>query len=345
MNSEKQFEKYHPKFKQEAWIKSLLSGLSVGFAAAFVAAFVTWFLPSNGLLIILAALVVATLVSTVIFYGKKFRPTVMTDARRLDRLGLEERMITMVELQAEESCIAQCQRQDAQAALTNIDKSQIKMEIPSRISWTAAVAGVLCCAMTLISILSAMGLFIRGDELMEQIIPDEPDVYIAVTYIVDEGGYIEGETDQLILYGEDAEPVLAVADEGWAFIGWDDGNLNPYREEMGVVQEVTYTAQFAPLGEDGMADDSDAGDERSPDASEPGNKGEQEGDGDPSEDGDPGNEAGGKYDEWNHIIDGEIYYREFLESYRDRLIQQLQEQGDELTEEEKAIIESYINLV
>ena len=345
MNSEKQFEKYHPKFRQEALIKSLLSGLGVGFAAAFVAAFVTWFLPSNGLLIILLTLVAGTGVAAPIFYLKKFRPTVMADARRLDRLGLEERMITMVELQVEESCIAQYQRRDAEQALAAINTTQIKMQIPSKLTWTAVISAVLCCAMTVVSVLSAMGLFIRGDELVDQIIPDEPDVYIAVTYLVEEGGYIEGESDQLILLGENAEPVLAVAEEGWAFVGWDDGSLNPAREEMEVTQELTYTAVFAPLGEDGMSDDSDAGDESTPDASEPGEKGEQQGDGEPSEDGEPGDQAGGKYDEWNHIIDGEIYYREFLESYKERLIKQLEEQGDELTEEEKAIIESYINLV
>ena len=113
--------------------------------------------------------------------------------------------------------------------------------------------------------------------------------------------------------------------------------------------DVTFTAVFAPLDAemDGDGDGSDSGEAMD---GEPG-QGEGDGDspeGDESQDGDgeqPGDSGGGKYEEWNQIINGETYYREFLEAYKERLLEQLEKHGDELTEDERAIIEAYINLV
>ena len=348
MNSKRYFEKHYPKFRREALLKSLLLALNIGFAAAFAVAFVMWFTPINGLWIALATLIAVTAAATPICYSKKFRPTVVSNARHLDRIGLEERMITMVQYSADESYIAQRQRMDAEQVLAQVETSQVKIKIPRKLVTATIICGVLCGAMTTVTALSAAGLLLRGDELVDAILPDPPEVFIAVTYIVEEGGYIEGEMDQLVLEGQNAEPVLAVAEEGYAFVGWDDGSTDPARSDRQITQELTFTAIFAPIDEEGnIGDDGDSGEE---DGDEPGEgDGDEEGDSpsnnDSEADSDQVGEGSGKYDEWNQIIDGEKYYREFLEEYKERLIEQLEKYGDQLTDEERAIIEAYINLV
>ena len=230
MNPKTNFQKYHPKFRREAILKSFLSAISLGFAAAFVVALVTWFTSLNGLWISLGALVAVTAVATPIFYVKKYKPTVMTDARRLDSLGLQERMITMVEFEESDSCMAQIQRQDAQQVLSQVELSQIRLWIPRKLIAIVLVMAILGSAMTVVTALSSYGLLMGGNELLEELLPDEPDVYYMVTYIVEYGGYIEGEESQLVLAGENAEPVLAVPEDGYAFVEWDDGNPDPSRD-------------------------------------------------------------------------------------------------------------------
>ena len=58
-----------------------------------------------------------------------------------------------------------------------------------------------------------------------------------------------------------------------------------------------------------------------------------------------GNAGGGKYEEANQVIDGKIYYREVLGMYKDELIAYLEEYGDSLSAEARAIIEYYITIV
>ena len=103
MDNKQHFKKYLAKLRFEAFLKSLFSGLAVGFIANFIAALVIWFTPYNEIWISLTALGVVTVVATAIFYFKTYYPSVMANARRLDKLGLEERLITMVEYENDDS--------------------------------------------------------------------------------------------------------------------------------------------------------------------------------------------------------------------------------------------------
>ena len=59
----------------------------------------------------------------------------------------------------------------------------------------------------------------------------------------------------------------------------------------------------------------------------------------------PSNSGGGKYEEANQVIDGETYYKEVLETYRELLEERLKTEGDQMSEEERAIIEAYLGIV
>ncbi len=75
-------------------------------------------------------------------------------------------------------------------------------------------------------------------------LPSDPPITLTVTYEATEGGEIMGEADQIILYGEDTTPVTAVAEDGWVFIGWDDGCSDTTRFETGVTKNLVITARF-----------------------------------------------------------------------------------------------------
>lgn len=352
MDQKNFFEKYGKRLAREGWLRSLVCGGTVGFGACFAVAVASWMLELNGLLFPLSALAVVTAVAAVLFYWLRFRPTVWSCARRMDSLGLEERMVTMLDLDGDPSCIAKLQREDAKMAAGSILPEQIKIRI-SKISIALFfVFAAASAAMTTVSTMASLGLLPTGSALMDEIVSQEPEKYIAVTYLVEEGGYIEGESDQLVLLGGTAEPVIAVAEEGYVFDSWDDGNARPGRTDSNIIQDVVYIAIFVPL-----EDDPDMSDEMPSDFGEPmgggGPPGSQQGQSGESSTGQGSEESGtdgtgpmgsGKYDDWNQIIDGKTYYRTELEQYRDELLERL-ENDEELTEEEKAFIRAYLNIV
>ena len=59
----------------------------------------------------------------------------------------------------------------------------------------------------------------------------------------------------------------------------------------------------------------------------------------------PSNMGGGKYEPANQVIDGETYYKEVIETYREMLKERLENEGDQMSAEERAIIEAYLGIV
>ena len=113
-----------------------------------------------------------------------------------------------------------------------------------------------------------------------------------------EGGYVEGELFQVVEEGQSGTPVMAVAEEGWAFYEWSDGNTDPYRIDEEVTENITVVAVFIEL--------MDAGDTGGVGGDEPGDLPADLGQGGDSPGKGPG--AGGEYKPTNQVIDGQTYY-------------------------------------
>ena len=75
-------------------------------------------------------------------------------------------------------------------------------------------------------------------------------------YRADAGGYIVGEAIQTLKKGESGKEVTAVAETGYAFIGWSDGFSEATRQEENVHSDILVTAHFRPLfaGGEGIAE-------------------------------------------------------------------------------------------
>ena len=103
------FSQHISKLKLEAIIRSALAGSAVGFGVNFVVATVFWFTGWGGLWLTLGIFAVVSALAGLFFYYKRFIPTDARSARRIDSLGLYERLITMVEYEKDESSMAKIQ--------------------------------------------------------------------------------------------------------------------------------------------------------------------------------------------------------------------------------------------
>lgn len=335
MDNKQLFQKHYNRLRVEGIIKALVFGLIIGFAVDFVIAFITWFTPEfNGLWLALCVFVAVTAGSTVLLYFKKFKPTTKQVAARIDRLGLEERMITMAELENDESYIAMLQREDAKAKLSSVDSKRIRFKVSAVAIVAVAILAVSGISMTTVTALSADGKIASGKEIIRDITAD-PDKFYEVSYLIEGEGYIEGDPEQVVKEGESSTPVLAVAEDGWAFAYWDDGSgdenppTEPERFDENVRENIVWTAVFMELEEgDGDGDGDGEGEPSDSDSDAPGEPGdpsdEDSSNGEPKDpaDGDPGNgsngSSGSDKNDNNSVIDGDTYYGDVYDDFHSK---------------------------
>lgn len=237
MDSNQIYDKYCSRLKKEGIIKALLCGIAVGLCVAAVLTFIFWLVDFEYFWI--APIIGVPLIgaATPMFYKWLFRPTAKSMAHRVDGLGLEERIITMNELQGDTSYIAQRQREDAQAALVSLDKAasaggaKLAMRVPKIIIALVTCVAILYFAIQTVGILSYNGALPKAKAIAEQIADKELE-YHTVSYITYGEGFIDGDSDQVVADGESTEIVMAVAEDGWYFYGWMDAQ---YLDMMGVL--------------------------------------------------------------------------------------------------------------
>lgn len=354
MERKKAFERYYARLSKEGVLKSLLAALICGFAVNFILGFALWAADIDLFWIAILAGVAVAGAAMPLFYFKRFRPTAKQIAERVDRLGLQERLITMLELENDSSYIALRQREDAFEKLSRVDPKRVRMNFSKAAIVIVAVIGVLAVSMTTVGALSAAGVGPSFDDVKDRIDPPKPPEMVAVSYVVDpeEGGFIEGEADQIVEEGKNAETVTAVPEDGWAFVGWDEEETdspNPVRRDLLITApedgsgEITHVAHFVQLSD---GDGNGEGDSSEPQDGE----GDQSAPGDPSSNSpdenqqqDPGG-AGGKYENNDYIIDGETYYRDVMDQYYQDMLDIL-ESGGTLPDYLREIIEAYFGII
>ena len=309
--NEKILKDYVARLGKEAWIKAFFAALVVGFSALFVSSLVIWLTGYE--FVWLAAIIwaAATALTMPAFYFLKFKPSKKMVAQRVDSLGLEERILTMVQFEGQEdSYILRRQREDALAAISTISARLVKFVIPVAMVVALSVSAGLGIGMTTVSALSASGVIKGGDEIIEEMTTPEVPEY-EITYEVEGEGFINGELFLIdtVKEGEDALEVVAEEMEGWVFLEWSDGVTEPVRQIKNVTSNMELKAIFMEVGDGEPGDGDQEGDESGGVPQDP-----QEGDGQPG-DGDPsqsppqqGGNGSGQFESSNQIIDGETYY-------------------------------------
>ena len=342
-------KEYYEKLTKEGFIKSLLYGFLFGFTALLLTAALFWFMDWKAVWVCAIVFVLITAGVTALFFRFKFKPDKKYVAKRIDELGLEERMLTMAELEGDDSFIAKRQREDALQALSTVNASFIKLAISLPLIIAVSISGVLGLGMTTVSALSAADVIQSGSQVID---PDpEPEIKeFEICYeILDGEGMIIGETDesgpfQIVVEGHDALPVIAVPDEGWMFVGWEDGPMDPYRVDTNVTESKTYYAIFAEAEEGDQESDQDGDGDGEGDQSQNKPQGGENGNGqqqNPSQK--PGMGAGGRYEPNNQVIDGETYYggELFEDAYQDAL-DKVNKDGN-MDDDDKGVIGGYFD--
>jgi len=82
-------------------------------------------------------------------------------------------------------------------------------------------------------------------ERCNDIVP--PNVYHAVSYLALDGGSISGAAEQTIRHGQSATAVIAIADYGFEFVGWNDGVETPARHDTNIITRITVVAEFEKI--------------------------------------------------------------------------------------------------
>lgn len=198
------FKKYYKKIGRESILKALLCGLTIGFSLMFVCIAASWLAGFKaGIYIGLGLFVAATAIATPLFYTFRFRPTTKKIAQRIDTLGLEERILTMAELENDDSFIAMKQREDAMKAMKSVSSEMLKIAVSVPLIAAVAISATLGTGMTVAAAVAPDGGKNFVDGLKEKQTYD-------ITYTVEGKGWVIDFTKK-----ENAALIAAMKERAW----------------------------------------------------------------------------------------------------------------------------------
>ena len=122
-------KKYQTRVFKESVIKSLIYGLIFGLAVMAIVSLIFFIIGTKQLLVAILFGLVAVIGGAIYVYRTKFQTTVNAVAKRIDELGLHERVITMIDYAENDSLICEKQREDTKEKLEKVESSQIKFRI------------------------------------------------------------------------------------------------------------------------------------------------------------------------------------------------------------------------
>lgn len=104
----------------------------------------------------------------------------------------------------------------------------------------------ICCLLSVIMVLFTVFSVCSCSKEQE---PPPRTYKCSVRYLAGIYGHIEGDDYQEVMQGADASPVKAVANDGYLFLEWSDGNTSAERHDLAVAQSAQYTAKFRKISD------------------------------------------------------------------------------------------------
>ena len=129
MNIDKQITIFKRKMYLNSIVNSILYGLINSFILSTILIIILYIFRVKNNLITLTCFGSLFVIFTLISYFKFFKVTKESTARTLDKLGLDERVITMIEFKDEDSDYIILQREDTLKRLKNVSVKEIKVKI------------------------------------------------------------------------------------------------------------------------------------------------------------------------------------------------------------------------
>lgn len=344
---------YRKRLAKEGWIKSLLCGLTVGFCLDIICSVVFLFFGIKLFWVGIIAFALGTAATTPLFYYRKFKKSTRQVAARVDTLGLEERILTMAQLEGDDSFMARRQREDAIGALKKVNDSLLRLAVSIPMIAICAATCVLGAGATTATALADKGII---DAIVEKKTEEETPAFDVIYGVQNEdGGRVEGELNQKVKRGESTTPVEAVADDDYVFVGWSDGYEEPIRSDVVTDKNMEVFAIFELIGETDEDDEEKDGEEA--DGSGKGEDGSGQGGGDSvPKPGDPapsdgeggdgqgdGDGAGGSSVPSNQVIDGSTFYGDEYGNSLSDAQDSMNSNGGNMSGEQTDVIGDYFN--
>lgn len=111
---------------------ALFVGLLGSLGATLIFRFVICDLSVVPVCIIVGVGLLLSVITGIIIYKKRYRTNNQKIARRIDSLGLDERVTTMIEYQKDQSYVAKVQRQDTLDRLSKVNVKTLRIRIPKK---------------------------------------------------------------------------------------------------------------------------------------------------------------------------------------------------------------------
>ncbi len=151
MNIKKLFRSYKRKMLFESFLKSLLFSTAAGASVLFLLSVVYHIMVrSPDLILFMSCPGGVFLISFILVFFIKYYPNNKKIARRIDEVGLHERIGTMLEYKDEGTDVANLQRQDALTHLGKTTPKQVRMRITKRSLFTCLACIVLAVCVCLV---------------------------------------------------------------------------------------------------------------------------------------------------------------------------------------------------
>lgn len=257
------FKQYRTRIAREGMLKAILLSTCIGFAVLALTVLISWFFGFGaGLWLGLGLLVAVSAGLAPVFYCKLYRPTTKAIAKRIDELGLEERVLTMVELENDSSFVAMRQREDALKALGTVNHMLVKVAVSAALIITFGVGVMLGASAITVGGLYVADVIPSGMELIVNDTEKVPNTYTLnysvnrkvggsiIVYNDDWAGEVQSVEENITVEeGENAPAVLAVEAENYVFVGWSDGVTEAYRHDLAVKGDLKVEAVFLRLAE------------------------------------------------------------------------------------------------
>lgn len=336
MDYKQLYNKYYSRMVREGVLKAALCGLAVGFGICGIVAIGMWFSDFDGLWLAIGSLVLGFAAATPLFYFFVFKPNEKSVARKLDREGLDERVVTMQELQNDDSVMAAMQRADtsstvneAETAAKKSGSKLLRFKVATSVIVAASVIGGFGLSFAIVTGLSDYGIIPSGWEVFGAMFPGSIPSY-SVNYTLDGNAELTGNSTQRVKQGGNTDTVLYTGNHYAYFVQWVDGNAvvykdGPTRTETNVTDNIKMVIKF------GNVDPTDPDNDISRFVRIGGV-------------GNNNNSGGGGIDQNDNIWDNEKYYGDDFDTYYKNMQEYLAQHPD-LSAEERAMIEAYFEFL
>lgn len=174
METNEKLKKIKKKMIIESILNSLLNGFIFGILVTILLTLILYLIGFKNILVSIIIMLVLSLALSSYFYFSRFRPTLKKVARRIDQLGLQERVITSIEYEEDEGLLARLLKEDTNEKLDTFKMELVKLKINKKVMIAVISSIVVFIGILFIPARSFSNILTPGDSVSEDL-PSESE--------------------------------------------------------------------------------------------------------------------------------------------------------------------------